>query len=143
MELKTKYHGVRNYEEKDIITFKKGIPGLEHLKKYIIFPAEENELFYILQSIEDLAIGLVLISPFNVVKDYEFKLDDNKIKELCINSQKDVLVLNTVTLSSKIKNITANLKAPLVININKKIGEQIILDNQKYSIKYPIFKEGV
>ncbi|WP_294181990.1 flagellar assembly protein FliW [uncultured Clostridium sp.] len=142
MELKTKYHGVRHYDEEDVITFKKGIPGLENLKKYIIFPAEENKLFYILQSVEDLSIGIVLVSPFNVMKDYEFKLDDDKVRELGINDSKDVLVLNTVTLSSKIENITANMKAPLVININKKIGEQIILDNENYLIKYPLFKEG-
>jgi flagellar assembly factor FliW len=142
MELKTKYHGVRHYDEKDIITFKKGIPGLEHLKKYIIFPAEENEMFYILQSIEDLAIGLILISPFNVLKDYEFKLDEDKKEELGISSHEDILIMNTVTLSSKIESITANLKAPLVININKKIGEQIILDNSDYPIKYPLFEEG-
>ncbi|PRR85240.1 flagellar assembly protein FliW [Clostridium luticellarii] len=142
MELKTKYHGVRHYDEKDIITFKKGIPGLENLKKYIIFPAEENEMFYILQSIEDLAIGLILVSPFNVLRDYEFKLDENKGKDLGISSHEDILIMNTVTLSSKIESITANLKAPLVININKKIGEQIILDNSDYPIKYPLFEEG-
>lgn len=142
MELKTKYHGVRNYDEEDVITFKRGIPGLENLKRYIIFPAEENKLFYILQSVEDLSIGIVLISPFNVMKDYEFKLDDDKVRELGISGSKDVLLLNTVTLSSKIENITANMKAPLVININKKIGEQIILDNENYLIKYPLFKEG-
>lgn len=142
MELRTKYHGTRFYEEKDIITFKKGIPGFEDLKKFIIFTAEENKLFYILQSIEDLSVGIVLVSPFNVVKEYELKLDEEKLKELHIKSHGDVLVLNTVTLNSKLKNITVNLKAPLVININKKVGEQIILDNADYLIKYPLFKEG-
>jgi flagellar assembly factor FliW len=142
MELKTKYHGIRFYEEKDIITFRKGIPGFQNLKKFIIFTAEENKLFYILQSIEDLSVGIVLISPFNVIKGYEFKLDDAKLEELNIKSQEDVIVLNTVTLNSKLENITVNLKAPLVININEKIGEQIILDNEDYSIKYPLFKEG-
>ncbi|WP_195962678.1 flagellar assembly protein FliW [Clostridium tyrobutyricum] len=143
MELKTKYHGTRYYEEKDIITFKRGIPGFEHLKKFIIFIAEENKLFYILHSIEDMSVGIVLVSPFNVVKDYEFKLNDSKLEELNIKSHEDVLVLNTVTLNSKLENITVNLKAPLVININRKLGEQIILDNIVYSIKHPLFREVI
>jgi flagellar assembly factor FliW len=143
MRLRTKYHGTRFYKEKDIITFKRGIPGFQNLKKFIIFAAEENKLFYILQSIEDLSVGIVLVSPFNVVKEYEFELNDDKLKELNIKSEEDVLVLNTVTLSSKLENITVNLKAPLVININEKIGEQIILDDVNYSIKHPLFKEGV
>jgi flagellar assembly factor FliW len=141
MEIKTKYHGIKHYKDSDVITFKKGIPGFENLKKFIIFPVEENNLFYVLQSIEDLSIGLVLISPFNILKDYEFDLDDSKMEELEIKSHKDIIVFNTVTLNSKIENITANLKAPFVININKKIGEQIILDGSSYSIKYPLFKE--
>ncbi|MBA5851084.1 flagellar assembly protein FliW [Clostridium sp. cel8] len=141
MEIKTKYHGIKHYKDSDVITFKKGIPGFENLKKFIIFPVEENNLFYVLQSIEDLSIGLVLISPFNILKDYEFDLDDSKMEELGIKSYEDIIVFNTVTLNSKIENITANLKAPFVININKKIGEQIILDGSSYSIKYPLFKE--
>lgn len=143
MELKTKYHGILNYEEKDIITFKKGIPGFSNLKKFILVPADENSLFAILQSIEDIDIGLVVTSPFNVIKDYEFDLDDSKVCELNIEDKKDVLVVNTVTVNSKLENITINLKAPIVINTNDNIGEQLILDNVDYPIKYPLFKGEV
>ncbi len=143
MKIDTKYHGEIEYEEKDIITFKKGMPGFEDLKKFILFPVEDNEVFSILQSIEDKNIGLVVTSPFNIVKDYEFKLDEEKTKEIQIESHENVIVLNTVTLSSTVENITVNLKAPIVINIKMKLGEQIILDNPKYLIKYPLSKGGV
>ncbi|MCM8710956.1 flagellar assembly protein FliW [Clostridium sp. SYSU_GA19001] len=139
MKLNTKYHGVREYRSEDIITFKKGLPGFENLKKFILFTVEENELFNILQSIENEEIGIVTISPFTVFEDYEFKLSDEKLKELKITRPEDVLVLNTVTLNSKVENITTNLKAPIVININEKLGEQIIIDNDKYKIKHPLF----
>lgn len=143
MELKTKYHGVLNYEEKDVIIFKKGIPGFDKLEKFILVPAEENSLFGILQSIEDTDIGIVVVSPFNVCENYEFDIDDDKISELNIKDNKDVLVVNTVTLNSKLENITINLKAPIVINTNDNIGEQLILDNVDYPIKYPLFKGEV
>lgn len=142
MELRTKYHGTRHYKEEDIISFKGGIPGLENLRKFILFPAEENELFYILQSIENCDIGLVMVSPFNIVKDYEFELSDTSVKRLLVDDRKDLIILNTVTLNSNVNKITANLKAPFIINIKRKIGEQIILDNSDYKIKYPIFEEG-
>lgn len=140
MKLTTKYHGVKEYTDEDIITFKKGLPGFESLTKFILFPAEENQLFSILHSIEDEEIGLVLLSPFEAEKDYEFKLSDNKLQELNIKSTEDVLVLNTVTLSSKAEDITVNLKAPIIINIKEKLGEQIILDKDGYKIKHPLFK---
>ncbi|OAA93648.1 flagellar assembly protein FliW [Clostridium coskatii] len=140
MKLNTKYHGVLNYENEDILMFQKGIPGFENLKKFILVPAEENNLFYILHSIEDVNIGIVVVSPFNVLKNYEFDLNEIKVCELNIKSQKDIIVVNTVNLSTKLENITVNLKAPIIINKNENIGEQLILDNVDYPIKYPLFK---
>lgn len=138
MKLNTKYHGIREYSESDIIYFKKGLPGFETLKKFILFAVEENEVFSILHSIEDEGVGLVTVSPFNVAKDYEFKLQDELLEKLDIKTPEDVVVLSTVTMHSKIENITVNLKAPIIININRKLGEQIILDNDKYLIKHPL-----
>lgn len=141
MELSTKYHGVRKYEESDVIIFKKGIPGFEHLKRFILFKLEENEEFNILHSIDDESIGLIAVSPFNYIKDYQFNLDDKKMKELNIEKEEDVMVLNTVTLSTNITDITVNLKAPILINVKNKMGEQIILDNPDYAIKHLLFEK--
>ncbi|AYD40716.1 flagellar assembly protein FliW [Clostridium fermenticellae] len=140
MKLRTKYHGVVDYKEDEIIYFKKGIPGFEKLKKFILFKVEGNEDFSVLHSVEDKSIGLIVISPFYIVKDYEFELDDKKMKELKIENKNEVVVLTTVTLNSKVEGITINLKAPIIINIKKCLGEQIILDNPDYLIKYPIVR---
>ncbi|MFT8313954.1 MAG: flagellar assembly protein FliW [Clostridium sp.] len=141
MELKTKYHGTIEYKEEEIIYFKKGIPGFQDLKKFVLFPAEENDFFSVLHSVEDNNIGFIVVSPFNVKKDYEIELNDAVLKDLDIKEEKDVLIFNTVTLSSEVSKITSNLKAPIVINIKTKLGEQIILNDEKYEIKYPLFKE--
>ncbi|MGH4141109.1 flagellar assembly protein FliW [Clostridium sp.] len=142
MELVTKYHGVREYSNEDIIVFKKGLPGFKELKSFIIFPLESNEVFSILHSIEANEVGLVLVSPYTVASDYEFKIPDPDIKELQIAKPEQVLVLTTVTLDSNIENMTTNLKAPIIINIKERLGEQLILDNDKYKIKQPLFKRN-
>lgn len=141
MDILTKYHGNIEFDEKDIIYFRKGIPGFEDLKKYILFELKDNPLFKILHSVEDGEVGLIVTSPFEIINSYEFKLQDSIISELKLNSPEEVLVLNTVTLNSKVSEITVNLKAPIIININHKLGEQIILDDDRYSIKHPLIKE--
>lgn len=141
MEIKTKYHGIRHYEEEDIINFKKGLPGFENLHNFILFEAEENEVFSILQSVDDKEIGLVVTSPFIFKENYEFAIPDETVRELGILMQEDVLTLCTVTLSNDMKKITSNIKAPIIINIKEKKGEQIILQDEKLDIKYPLFKE--
>lgn len=141
MKINTKYHGIREYDEKDVITFEKGLPGFEGLKKYIIFPVEENDVFNVLHSIEDESVGIITVSPFVVDKSYEFALRDEHIKQLNIEKPEDVLTLVTVTLNSDVRKITVNFKAPIIINIVKGLGEQLILDDNKYSIKHPLVQE--
>lgn len=141
MNIETKYHGSIEYEEKDIICFHKGLPGFTNLTKFILFPVKDNPIFNVLHSVEDSKIGLVVISPFEILKDYEFSLEEELINRLTIEEPEQVQVLNTVTLNSDIKKITTNLKAPIIINIKENLGEQIILDEDKYSIKHPLIKE--
>ncbi|GAA0085633.1 flagellar assembly protein FliW [Clostridium sp. CTA-7] len=139
MELISPIHGKMIYKDDEIINFVKGIPGFDNFKKYIIKEVESNSPFYILQSVEDNDIGFIIISPFFIHNDYEVKLSEEIIKKLNIESPEDVLLYSIVTLNSKVEDITANLKAPLVINIKNKKGEQYIIDKEKYSIKEKIY----
>ena len=141
MVLVSKIHGEIEYEHKDIIMFEKGILGLEDLKKFLLVKLEEYEPFYLLQSIEDEDIGFILACPFDFYNEYEFDLKEDLIERLDIKNQEDVTIFTTVTLNSNVSKITTNLKAPIIINIYNKLGEQIILDKEKYQIKHPLMRE--
>lgn len=137
MELISPVHGKIQYELQDIITFKKGIPGFEEYKTYISKDME-NSPFKILQCLENNELAFIIISPFDVVKDYEIKLSEELIKNTEIENEEEVLLYSIVTVSSKVENITANLRAPLVVNIKNKLGEQLIVDKDVYKIKHPL-----
>lgn len=141
MKLKTKYHGIVDYKENDIYYFEKGMPGFEKLNKFIILPLPDNDVFNILHSVENDETGFVVISPFSVDKTYEIDMENDLIDRLKIKNQEDVILMCTVTLSSKVENVTVNLRAPIVLNINQKLGEQIILNDDRYLIKQPLLKE--
>ncbi|WP_294153750.1 flagellar assembly protein FliW [uncultured Clostridium sp.] len=142
MELISKVHGKIHYDEKDIIAFKKGIPGFENLKKFIIVNQEGYEPFKLLHSIEDNDIALVVTSPYEFYKDYEINLNNDIIEHLKIKDPSEVLIIVTVTLNSNVKHITMNLQGPIVINTSNNLGEQIILDDSKYKVKTPLMKEA-
>ena len=120
------------------ILFEKGIPGFEDYKYFNVNVIKDNEKFYSIVSKEDDNIGFISISPFEINKDYEIDLDDEFIKELDIKSEKDVLVLCLITLGKTLKDSTANLKAPIIINIKNNRGKQLILQDDKYKIKEPL-----
>ena len=62
------------------VTFKKGLPGLDEYKDYEIKEIEGGEEFKLLQCNEKKELGLVIISPFQVEKEYEIKITDEIIK---------------------------------------------------------------
>lgn len=141
MVFTSKVHGEIQYEENNVITFNKGIPGLNELKKFILLDLEEYEPFKLLQSLEDDEISLIVTSPYEFFSEYEIKLSEETTKNLNIESPEQVMILTTVTLNSDVKKITTNLQGPIVINTSNNFGEQIILDNSEYKVKSPLIRE--
>ncbi|HAK42072.1 MAG TPA: flagellar assembly protein FliW [Clostridium sp.] len=141
MKFKTEINGVIDFDEKDVIVFKHGLPGFENLNKFVLMELDEYSPFKILHSIEDKNVGMVTISPFHVMGDYEIDLSNNVIEELNIDNAEDVLVLSTVTLNNQVSKFTTNLRAPIIVNLKNNLGYQIILDEEKYSIKHSLNKE--
>ena len=139
MEILSPVHGKITYNEDEVINFEKPILGFDELKRFILKDIEEST-FKLLQSIEDVNVGFVVVSPFMLEEKYEIKLSDEVIKTLEISNAKDVLLYSLVTLNSNVENITANLKAPIVINVNNKKAQQFIIDKIKYKIKHPLMK---
>lgn len=142
MEFISKVHGKISYDEKNIITFKKGIPGFSELKKFVIAEMEGYEPFKLLHSLENSEVALIVTSPYEFYEDYEIKLKDETINNLNIKDPCEVMVISTVTLNSDVKKITMNLQGPIVINTSNNLGEQIIIDNSKYKVKTPLMKEA-
>ncbi|AAK80167.1 flagellar assembly factor FliW [Clostridium acetobutylicum] len=138
MKLETQYHGIIEYNENNIINLVKGMSGFENLKKFILVGIENNEVFSLFHSMEDKETAFIVSSPFYVKADYEVNLSEELVKELKIDSEKDVLIINTVNLSKDIKKMTTNLGAPIIININKHLGKQIIISDDEKMIKYPM-----
>jgi len=141
LKFETKNNGIIDFSEEDVIVFKHGLPGFENLNKFVLMELDEYFPFKVLHSVEDENVGMVTISPFHVMSNYQVELSSSVIKELDIDNEEEVLVLSTVTLSSQISKITTNLKAPIIINLKNNLGYQIILEEDKYSIKHPFNKE--
>lgn len=136
MKVQTKFFGEMEVSDDDILYFNSGIPGFDEFREYIVLPIEDSETLKCIQCIENVDINLLITSPWNYFPDYEFHLSDDEIKELNINNQEDVEVYNIVTIRED--NITANLVAPIVINVIKRMGKQIILSNAEYKVRQEI-----
>ena len=139
MEIMTRDFGRLEIDQSDIITFDSGLPGFENLEEFILLPLADESPFIIMQSVKDPDIAFVTVEPGNLIQNYEFEINDKTEKELKIESISNILILNIITLKDKMKDSTANLSAPIVINLEEKLGKQVILDDHRYQVRYKIF----
>lgn len=141
MNIKTKNFGLVSYNEEDVLYFDDGIPGFEGLKSFILLSVDEYTPFKWLQSLDDTNIAFVIIDPKVVVKDYKVEINEETVELLDIKDLNHILVFAIVVIPDEIEKMTANLKAPIIINAENNKGMQILLDNDDYMIKHPILKE--
>lgn len=139
MQIETKFLGKVEIEEKDIFTFEEGLLGLEEYKKYVLLPIEAEMPFAFLQSTEDPEIGFVIAYPFAFKNDYSFEISEADKEQLQVEKEEEVVAYTIVTLKEKFVQSTINFLAPIVLNVEKKVGKQIVLQDQtKYPLQFPI-----
>ena len=86
-------------------------------------------------------IGFITTDPFFFKKDYDFTIDDSIVESLELQNEKDVKVIVILTPQEPFNHSTANLQAPVVINIANRKARQVILNNTTYQTKHPLFAE--
>ena len=141
MNLQTKHFGEIQIDPQKIITFEEGIPGFEHIKKYILIPNPDSENpFQWMQAIEEPNLSFVITDPFYFKEDYEFDIPEKVVQQLEIEKTEEVVVYSIAVVPENIEDITINLRGPLVVNIEKRKGKQLLLDGEAYALKYKIFQ---
>ncbi len=138
MKISTTRFGDIDIDESSVIRMKEGMLGFEHLKRYKLFIQNEKIPFWWFQSVDDGSIAFVVINSLGVKPDYEPVISDAEVKSLEIESPEDTILLSVVTIRSDPLKVTANLRAPIVINTKKMLAKQIILVDSDYPVQYPV-----
>ena len=131
-------HPVFHAQEDVIISFPAGLIGFSHLHSFCLYEPSESYPLKFLQSIEQPEISFTCIDVAAIKMDYEFVLDEEEAATLALEKPGDALVLALVVIPEDPRQMTANLAGPLVINIQTRKGRQVILNIERYALKYPI-----
>ncbi len=141
MKINTKFFGEVAIEKDSILSFDEGLLGFEEHKQFALLELFEMDDFVALQSLSDEKISFILLKPWNFFNNYDIRISDKDLEEIQIEDKKQVAVYNVVTIPEAFNEATANLLAPILINIDKKKGKQYVLKEDVYTTRHRIFSE--
>jgi len=141
VKIKTSRFGELDVNPNDIVTFVEGLLGFENLKKYFVVDPGDSTLILWLQSSEDEKVAFPIIEPKIFKPDYIAKLLPADLNGLELEILQSAKLYSILTIPANVTEMSANLKAPVVINSAKKIGKQIVLQDSKLSVKHEMYKE--
>jgi len=139
--IKTESFGQLTVSDEEIILIPQGILGFPECKRYCLVDPGDETLIVWLQSLDNPAISFPLLEPKIFRPDYTARLSAAELRELKLENINQSAVFSILTISEDVTQMTANLKAPLVINLKEKLARQVVLQENEYSIKHLMFKE--
>ncbi|MCM1497403.1 MAG: flagellar assembly protein FliW [Clostridium sp.] len=143
MIAKTKFFGEVELDDDKILEFPHGIIGFEELRKFAIIYDEKNEgatTISWLQSLEEQSLALPVIDPLAVTTDYTPMIEDELLAPLGNPADEDLLFLLALTVPSDMTKVTANMKAPIIVNTTTKKGVQLIVENEDYPVRFNVYE---
>jgi len=141
MKKATKFFGEIEVQDKDVIRFEDGIPGFMDLHEFILINDQETDFVY-LQSAEKQQVCFIMLPPALIVGNYDIDISEETVEKLKIKDPADVMLYSILTIPQDFKKMTANLKAPVVINLRNNKGRQEILDTEYYAVRHQVIKEA-
>lgn len=99
-----------------------------------------DTLVHWLQAVDEPFHAFVMIDPWNIDPDYAPEISDQDAEELQLSSpaQARLYAMARVDASGPMPQMTINLRAPVVINIERKLLKQVVLLSDRYSVQHPV-----
>jgi flagellar assembly factor FliW len=141
VKIKTTRFGELEVNPNDIVTFSEGLLGFENLRKYFVVDPGDSTLILWIQSTEDEKIAFPIIEPKIFKPDYIAKLLPADLNGLDLESLQAAKLYSVLTIPANVTEMSANLKAPIVINSAKKLAKQIVLQDSKLTVKHEMYKQ--
>lgn len=140
LNLSTEKFGNLRVEKENIITFESGIFGFEELKQFVIVNIEECRPFEWLISVGNPLVAFPIINPVPLFTDYNPIESVDDLASLHIRDMGKVETFCIVTMGNKPANVTINLKGPILVNMENKMGKQFVLTEDYYSLHHPLIR---
>jgi flagellar assembly factor FliW len=131
--------GQRQVDDEKIITFPYGLPGFEDCRRFVLLEYPFSSLFRCLQSTDRPEVAFVVADPLNLVADFKVTPGNAGLMEWRQEDPRNIKVLVILNIPpGRPRDMTANLMAPLIINMRTRRGRQVVIDRPEYSCRHQV-----
>ena len=141
MKANTRMFGEIEIADEKIITLETGMIGFPEMRKFaLIYDEEKGNKTSIkwLQCMDDPEVAFPVMDPIVIKEDYNPTVSEEILSPLGKLTDDNIYVLVTVTVPKQIEEMSINLKAPIVMNLDNNKGVQLIVEDD-FPVKYKIY----
>lgn len=124
MKTRTSRFGRIEIDAEDVIRFPAGLLGLEDCRQWVLLADLRSDAVAWLQSVQWAEVALAVVSPRRFFPGYRMRVARRELAALELEDLQSAKVLAIVGKSRGV--VTLNLKAPLVINLQRSLGRQVV-----------------
>lgn len=144
MEITTRDFGVVEVQDDAIYEFDEGLYGFEDARRFAVFEKSfEDVSFLYLQCIDSIVPCFLVFEPWDLHPDYRPVLTKEDMETCQVDSIEDLIFLVIASVPESIRDLSINIKSPVVLNPKTRKARQVILQNQDYTVRYlPFHQDG-
>lgn len=136
----TRFGKVTLYRKNPIV-FPNGVLGMPDKFQFCLtsFPSEKLSRFKLLQSLDDHALSFIML-PVELDTSLIDRADiDQACKDLDLSADNAALLLIvTVSREAGAVQMSVNTRAPIFMNVQRRLASQYVFHNAKYQIRQPV-----
>jgi flagellar assembly factor FliW len=129
MRINTQRFGTLSLNADQLFLFPQGLIGMESLRQWALLPDLDNPSVAWLQSAARGDRAIALISPRAFFDDYRVHVSRRDLAALHMRDGAQVYVMTTV--AGHVGKLTTNLRSPLLLNLNRRLGCQVITQDDQ------------
>jgi flagellar assembly factor FliW len=121
-----------------MIRFDEGLIGLAECKYFALGSINNVKPFRLLECTGPRQISFVVLDPTVRVPDYYQQIPDREWEAVGATNPKSRLALAIVNLGLNAHDSSANLQAPILVNLETMAGRQVILTDSGFCVRTPL-----
>ncbi|MDQ2755249.1 MAG: flagellar assembly protein FliW [Actinomycetota bacterium] len=121
-----------------VIEFIHPMPGFSDQRRFALVQLDEAGMLSAMRSLDDPGLRFLVMPAAPFFPDYHPVVGDEVVDDLGIESVDDTLLLLVLTAGRSLETSTANLAAPVVINLRTRRAQQVVLEGQDFEVAAPL-----